>query len=337
MITVTPKIKKMNYETINRSERGSRRKGKKIIALLLMLFAAWMLNAQDIHFSQWTQTPSLVNPALTGSLAVIRAEAIYKDQWRSITVPYQTYGASFEMKFKASNWDKREKLTRTYKKAFNRTAGGLAFFNDKAGDGKMGSTHANLSFATFIPLNKFNTFAVGLQAGFVQRKLNYDKLVFPNQYDGSGFDQNMATGEDYSHQNFMYADFAGGLNWSYGYSERSIAANNDLRINAGAAVYHLTRPPQLYLDGTSDRLNMKYVLHADAVIGIRNSNVGLVPSYLVQIQGTSMEMMEGFMVKYYFKQDSKYTGYIKRSAFGIGGAYRNNDAAVLCGVIEYEN
>jgi type IX secretion system PorP/SprF family membrane protein len=310
---------------------------KKLILLSAVIISGEMIRAQDIHFSQWTQTPSLVNPALTGSLAVLRAEAIYKDQWRSVTVPYQTYGASFEMKFKASNWDKREHLTRTYKKAFNRTAGGISIFNDKAGDGKMGSTQANVSFATFVPLNKENSLALGLQASFVQRRLAFDKLTFPNQYDGTGFDQNMANGENYDQQNFAYADFAGGINWSYGYTEKSIAANNDMRINAGAAVYHLSRPPQKYLSSTADRLDMKYVLHGDGVIGIRNTNVALVPSYLCELQGKSVEMVEGFMVKYYFKMDSRYTGYIKRSAFGIGGAYRNNDAAVITALIEYES
>lgn len=310
---------------------------KKLIILSMIILAGNIINAQDIHFSQWTQTPALVNPALTGSLTVVRASMIYKDQWRSVTVPYKTYGASFEMKFKASNWEKTKHLTRTYKKAFSKTAGGLSFFNDKAGDGKMGSTQANLSFATFIKLNRQNTLAAGIQASIVQRRIDFTKLIFPNQYNGTGFDQSMSSGEDYSTQNFVYPDFAGGLNWSYGYTEKSIAANNELRINAGVSMYHITKPKQKYLSATEDRLNSKYILHADAVIGIKNTNVALVPSFICQVQGMSLEMMEGFMIKYYFKDNSKYTGYIKRSAFGIGGAYRNNDAVVLMAVVEYEN
>lgn len=310
---------------------------KKIIILSAIILLGNKLNAQDIHFSQWTQTPSLVNPALTGSMAVVRASVIYKDQWRSVTVPYKTYGASFEMKFKASNWEKTKNLTRTYKKSFNRTAGGLSFFNDKAGDGKMGSTQANLSFATFVKLNKQNSLALGLQASVVQRRIDFTKLTFPNQYNGTGFDPNMSTGENYNAQNFVYPDFAGGINWSYGYTEKSIAANNELRMNAGIAMYHIFRPKQKYLSATEDRLNAKYILHADAVIGIKNTNVALVPSYLMELQGKSMEMIEGFMVKYYFNDDSKYTGYLKRSAFGIGAAYRNKDAAIVSALLEYEN
>src|SRR3954470_22838478 len=100
---------------------------KKII-LLLAVTIGLKGYSQDIHFSQYEQTPSLVNPALTGVQSVVRASVIYKDQWRSVTVPYTTYGASFEMKFKGSNWDKADKFsTAKYKKAFNRMAGGLSF------------------------------------------------------------------------------------------------------------------------------------------------------------------------------------------------------------------
>jgi hypothetical protein len=118
---------------------------KKAILLPAIMIIGSALYAQDLHFSQYMQTPSLVNPALTGASTVVRASVIYKDQWRSVTVPYKTYGASFEMKFKASNWEKADKFkTKTYKQSFSRMAGGLSFFRDKAGDGNMGSTQVNL-------------------------------------------------------------------------------------------------------------------------------------------------------------------------------------------------
>ena len=52
---------------------------KTIILLSAIALLGNKMNAQDIHFSQWGQTPALVNPALTGSLAVVRASIIYKD------------------------------------------------------------------------------------------------------------------------------------------------------------------------------------------------------------------------------------------------------------------
>jgi type IX secretion system PorP/SprF family membrane protein len=310
---------------------------KKIILSSGLLFFGCQVYSQDLHFSQFTQTPSMTNPALTGVQNVMRASVIYKDQWKSITVPYKTYGASIEMKFKGSNWDKADQhLTKIYKKAFSRVAGGLSFFSDKAGDGNMGSTQVNLSLATFVPLTRYSSLSVGLQGSLVQRKVDFSKLVFPDQYSGTTYDPTMNSGESYSANNFMYPDFAGGVLWSYGYNERAIGANNDFRANVGAAIYHFNQPKLKYLSDNNDRLNAKIIMHGDFLIGIPNSNVALAPSYLFEFQKPSRELVAGMMVKYYFSQDSKYTGYLKRSALGLGAYYRNRDALILSALIEFQ-
>lgn len=310
---------------------------KKLITIACLVSLITHLSAQDIHFSEYNQTPSLLNPALTGINNVVRASIIYKDQWRSITVPYKTYGASVEMKFKGSNWSRVDQhLTKIYKKAFSRMAGGLSFYGDKAGDGNMGSSQVNLSLATFIPLSKFSSLSVGLQGSIVQRKVDFDKLIFPDQYNGTTYDPTLPQGENYNSNNFIYPDFAGGIAWSYGYNEKAIGANNDFRANIGASVYHFSQPKQKFLSATAERLNPKYVIHGDFLIGVPNSNVGLAPSYLCEIQTPSTEIIGGMMVKYYFSQDSKYTGYLKRSSFGIGAYYRNKDATVLSALVEYQ-
>ena len=41
------------------------------------------------------------------------------------------------------------------------------------------------------------------------------------------------------------------------------------------------------------------------------------------------------MVKYYFSENSKYTGLIKRSSIGFGAYYRNKDAMILSTLIEF--
>lgn len=311
---------------------------KKIIFLSAALTFGYNIHAQDIHFSQYQQTPALINPALTGASTVIRASVIYKDQWRSVTVPYKTYGASFEMKFKASNWQKSDPFkTMTYKKSFSRMAGGLSFYKDRAGDGNMGTTNVNLSLATFVPTSKFSSLSLGLQASIVQKTIDFTKLTFSNQYNGGNYDPNINNGENYAAQNFIYPDFAGGINWSYGYNEKSIGANNERRANVGVAMYHINKPKQKFLETTNERLNAKYILHADILFGIRHTNVAILPSFLTEIQGKSLEMIEGLMVKYYFKENSKYTGIIKKSGLGLGVSYRNRDAVILSALLEYEN
>ena len=292
--------------------------------------------SQDLHFSQYYENPSLLNPALTGSSNVMRASVIYKDQWRSVTVPYKTFGASFDMKFKASSWDKVDQFkTRTFKKSFNRLSGGLSLYSDKAGDGNMGTTLVNLSFATFIKGGEHSFFSLGLQGGVVQKTIDYSKLVFSNQYNGTtGYDQNIANGEQFGSKSFVYADFAAGLLWNYSKEESSIGENNQIKADAGFAMYHINKPKQKFLAGTNEKLFSKYVIHGRLLMGIPHSNVGLVPSIICQVQGSQKEIIGGLMIKYYLKDDSKYTGYVKRSSVGLGVNYRYKDAIIVAALIE---
>jgi hypothetical protein len=49
--------------------------------------------AQDIHFTQFDMQPLIINPAFTGMFdGKVRAGAIYRNQWASVTVPYVTFG-----------------------------------------------------------------------------------------------------------------------------------------------------------------------------------------------------------------------------------------------------
>ncbi len=308
----------------------------KTNALSVLLIASSSLFAQDIHFSQYLQTPTLVNPALTGSAYTLRAAVIYKDQWKGVTVPYKTYGASVEMRLKASNWEKSDPNKKAYKKSVSRLAGGLSFFSDKAGDGNMGISQVSFSLASFVPVSDKNSLSLGLQTSFVQRKIDFSKLIFPEQYNGTTYDPTMYNGENPSTQSYSYPDVAAGVNWSYGYTQKAIGtSSSSIKANAGLAVYHLNKPRQKYLASSNDQLYMKVVLHGDATISVKSTNMAIIPSYLMEFQGPSKEILMGVMTKFYFREDSKYTGIIKQSAFGIGAAYRNRDALIVSAQIEF--
>ena len=70
----------------------------------LILIACFFLftkngSAQDIHFSQFFETPLLRNPALAGIFSGdFRMQAVYRNQWNSVTIPYQTTSLNGEYK-----------------------------------------------------------------------------------------------------------------------------------------------------------------------------------------------------------------------------------------------
>ena len=54
---------------------------------------------QDPHFSQFFEAPLLRNPSLAGIFTGdIRFQMVYRNQWQSITNPYQTGSINFEYK-----------------------------------------------------------------------------------------------------------------------------------------------------------------------------------------------------------------------------------------------
>ena len=312
---------------------------RKRFSIFVLLTAKCLLQTafgQDLHFSQFNETPVLLNPALTGAASNFRLATIYKDQWGSITVPYITYGAMFEMRLKLNAWEKvDDHLTEIYKKALRKVAAGIDFFKDQAGDGNMGSTRADLSLSSLVPLSKNATLSAGLMGGIVQRTIDFTKLIWPDQYNGAGYDPNLNSGENIATSNYLNGDFSGGLLWQYKKEEGSIHSNDQLQADAGIAVFHINRPRQKFL-GNDVRLDRKYVIHSKCLIGIKNTNVSLVPTIMAEFQGKAKEILFGSLVKYHFKDDSKFTGWVNGSYFCLGAYYRYRDAIVASTVLEFK-
>lgn len=308
---------------------------KKIGYSLWLLLFFCQIKAQDIHFSQFNENPSLINPALTGIKDALRASMNYRSQWKSVTTPFTTYGASVEMKFKPSNWEQADQFRqKIYKRSVNRGSAGLSFYNDKAGDGKLSTTQVNLSLATFVKLNENHKLAVGLQAAVVQRKLDYSRLLFPTQYNGTTYDPSMMNGESYNNSTFIYSDVSAGLSWCYTKEESSFTSSEQKYADFGVSVYHLNRPYQNFVSGPKDRLETKVNVHGKLLLTTTEQKFAISPSFLLQFQGKNKEILIGSLFKYYLNIESKYTGYNRRSSIGLGVYYRNQDAMMTTLLLE---
>nr|MBA3704762.1 PorP/SprF family type IX secretion system membrane protein [Bacteroidota bacterium] len=260
---------------------------------------------------------------------------IYRNQWKSVTVPYETYGASFEFKARLMQWAKVDPGHRTgfFTKSKKNLAFGINFFRDKAGDAAMGTTQVNISVAQQVALDERNTLAVGIQGGIVQRSINYSKIRWDSQYNGTSYNASLPTGETNIPSNFIYGDYTAGIQWNYGKGEMYIAANNEVKANLGFAVHHISQPKQSFV-GDKEKLFAKFVGHGGCVFGISNSNVLIAPSFMYLRQGPQQEINVGTMIKYKLHENTKYTGFKQASVVSIGGFYRNKDAVAIMGQFE---
>ena len=292
---------------------------------LPLIFLPLFSSAHDIHFSQLTQTPLLLNPALAGMSHKVMAIINFKDQWKSVSAtPYRTFNVSADMAYNR-------------KKNGSHLGVGLDVFSDKAGDGAMGTTTAQLHLSGILAANNKNLLSLGISGGFGQRSLNYEKLYWDNQYDGMAYNPALLSGEPNTFGNHSYIDASAGLAWFYGAGHSTLSSNDALTINAGVSLQHINQPTYSFYGAAEQKLPMKMVAHGTADIGMKNYNLVLVPSYIVMIQGAHREINTGMLFKYIMQDASRYTGRKKPAAFVLGGYYRFGDAAVIETGYEFSN
>jgi type IX secretion system PorP/SprF family membrane protein len=286
-------------------------------------FLPLFLSAQDVHFSQMTETPLLLNPAEAGLAHPYEGIINFKDQWRSVTsTPYRTYNVCGDMAFLVKNNG-------------SHLGAGLNVFSDKAGDGQMGTTAGSLHLSGILAANDRNLLSVGLYGGFGQCSLSDDKLYWDKQYDGMNFDANRPTFEPTAVGNFSFSDFGAGVAWNYGKIHSTMSAGDDKTFNAGFSVQHINQPAYSFYGENGNHLPMKFVAHGNADIGLKNKNLILEPSYIVFLQGGHHEINAGMLVKMVMQDASHYTGRKKPGAFIIGGYYRLGDAVVVATGYEF--
>jgi len=290
--------------------------------VLTVVFGLWtfICFAQDIHFSQFNSSPLLLNPALTGFYSGdYRIAGTFRSQWGSIGDSYRTIATSFEMSaFKG-------KLKHDYLGA------GIQFFNDKAGEIELGTNHLALSAAyrKGLGLHKKQALTLGIQAAIIKQKLNIDKLIFDNQYNGVVADPSAASGESVSSSSNLAVDLNAGILFH-------TAPREAFNFYMGAACYHILEPKISFLSGSDYRLSPKYVGHLGAKIEMSRL-LNLLPSAVYLMQGRAWQVNAGTYLQFVLNDDD----YEALTAFSLGAWARVAtplpDAVIIGARMDYWN
>lgn len=275
----------MNYKPI----RMDQTKSFSIIILFLFVFdmISLSVNAQDIHFSQFYNSPQTLNPALTGNFeGDYRLVLNYRRQWASfMDNPFETSAAAFDMPL-PQNFIK----TGTF-------AGGLQFFSDKSGLASLSNQTVlfSVSYQRFIDKNKIHQFSGGLQAGIVTKKIDYSNLTFKSQNVDNNLDASYPSGENLNDNSFSYFDLNGGV------LVNSVITQK-LKTMGGISFFHLTKPNESFVGNNDNKLNLRYVLHGSANY-ILKPNVNLMPALIIMNQSKAQEINLGATISYMMKSD----------------------------------
>jgi len=128
---------------------------KLYILIIFNLLLSVAVSGQEIHFSHYWKTPTLLNPGLAGLFSgTYRGNLVYRDQNRTGTVnPYQTLGITVDLPlitgFRKQDW----------------VGAGLMMGNDRAGD-QQKISQFGLNVAYHLGLDKKQTriLSLGVQA-----------------------------------------------------------------------------------------------------------------------------------------------------------------------------
>jgi len=277
-----------------------------LILGLLFVSAFKSLLAQDPHFSQIQYNPLYLNPAFAGVTEYGKANRIaglYRDQWRTLPVPYSTTTASYD------------RLLKKFNKGWL-LGGGVSFLYDRAGAGHLSIFNPNLTmnFGKYFNKEK-QLITLAVTAGITIKSLDYQGLQFDNQYNGSNFDPNLSSGEEFSNNNVSYPNFTVGLNFRTKIKEKST-------LDIGGTTSNLHQPEQNFLYNTSSKLPARHSAYAKAKVAI-NDAWNIQPGVFFQNQRKANQVLVNAIAEV-------RVGDKKEVGVGFGAGYRaiGNDAAI---------
>ena len=262
-----------------------------ILSIIMMLMGP-VLYAQDLHFSQFFNSPLSTNPANTGFIpsSDFRIGANIRSQWTSIPVPYKTNSIWGD----AQVW--RDRIPGGWI-----GLGGL-ILQDVAGSGNLRSTKVYSSIAYHQMLGNTGLLSAGFNLGYASKQIDITKLTFNSQWNGQFFDGSRSDGIQYlSSSSIGYFDMQAGLNYA-------MFPSDNIYIHGGFSLHHLNKPVEsFFLDssGHDNQIKPRSIFFADAMIKI-NDRIILSPSMYYTRQAKSSEFVGGMHLNYNIKEKGEH-------------------------------
>lgn len=245
---------------------------RKLFFVSVLLFLAGTLKAQDHLYSQFYNSPNYLNPALNGQFdGDLRMNLIYRSQWGNISGPLTYYTMSVDYHVPKFN-------------------GGFGLMMTKASEGVAGLNKTNISGIYSYSVTTDNSIlSFGIQAGFTNRNINYEKLVFADQLDAGGIipgGVSSATPPEFNNKFFF--DSGAGINLVTG------------NFMIGAAAQHINKPDESFT-GTDSPLPMRISGHMSYQLSLdkynEESGPSLIPSLVYYKQASSTSVSAGMQYK----------------------------------------
>jgi type IX secretion system PorP/SprF family membrane protein len=280
-----------------------------ILFAVLLGFPSGDVKAQDVHLSQFFEAPLWRNPSLAGIFTGdIRVQAVYRDQWNSVTDGYRTGSLNAEYKMPVG-------------KGNDFVTTGLEILYDRAGT--IGWTTTDilpaLNYHKSLSNERNRYLSLGFMGGWVQRRFDPSKITTNSQYDNGG------TGETFANPAYNYIDGSVGMSYN---SNLNYNPNNNFYI--GAAYHHFNRPNNSFYRDPSIELHPKWVFSGGIRFGVTDYAYMTIQADQ-SMQGGFTETVAGAMYGLKLGDDTDNPAY----TIHAGAFIRWNDAVIPVVKLDY--
>lgn len=247
----------------------------KRIFITLFLCQCIIGKGQDMHFSQATNFPLLINPAYSG-LFEGKTRATFSARNQNLLVPntafsgvYNTFGASVDAKI-------FEELTDQ-----NTWTVGLTMLSDYAGSGTLATTQAMAHVGYSLSMDRYSQsfLSFSAQGGLTNRRLFSNDLLFESQINEFEFDPRLPNLEpfiDGSSQTSLL------LNVGAVYQQQ---LGDDAVSQLGFSLYNVNQPKQLFYSNSNENIYSRLNLTGGVLFKLDDVSK-LYPSIVYMKQGS---------------------------------------------------
>ncbi len=285
------------------------------VAMLIAVFPGLKTSAQDIHFSQFFETPLLRNPSLAGLFdGDIRLQGVYRNQWGSVTVPYKT--GSFNMEYKQPVGHENDFITT-----------GLQLVYDRAGSTNFTTTNIlpAINYHKSLSADRNKYLSLGFMGGLVQRRIDRSKITTNNHFDGNGYNPGLPDGETFANANYSYLDGSVGMSFNSALGDRE--SDNYF---VGLAYHHFNRPKNSFYSNPLIELSPKWVASAGARFSINEYTYFTIQADHT-VQGGYTETIGGATLSYKLGENLEKPDYVLH----FGSYLRWKDALIPVVKLDY--
>lgn len=248
------------------------------------------VSAQDLHFSQFMNSPLTTNPANTGFIpdGDYRLGINYRNQWSTLmAVPYKTMSAFGDVQLMKDRFEN------------GWIGAGGVILKDVAGSGNLTSTKIYGSVAYHQMLGYSSLLSLGFNVGYANKQINTSNLKFPDQFDGKFFDNKQPTSVMLDRTNIGYLDMQAGINFAYFPAE-------NIYVNGGFSTHHVNRPEETFFNDpdVDNRIDMRHIGFLNGSFKLNDQWI-INPNAYFTTQAKSYEAVFGLNAHYNLSGDGE--------------------------------